>query len=109
MMDEMQIGFIYCRTKPTHEEIKAINEFFINAHIVLGDFNLSHKLSEDKEKIMNMCKPRKKSVLDEITRVTSMNQLDYVLVDRCDNANSCSFSLMWSQDLSKSKYKVYVV
>ena len=82
MKDGMQIGFIYCRTKPTHEEIKAINEFFINAHIVLGDFNLSHRDEEDKSKLQKLVEPSKVSMLEEITRLSSLNQLDYILIDK---------------------------
>ena len=48
--DGLQIGFIYCRTKPTNEEINAIKKLFSKSHIIMGDINLSHKDEEDKSK-----------------------------------------------------------
>ena len=81
LLNDLKIGFIYCRSTPTHQEINAINKAFDECHILTGDFNLSHRIAGDKEKLTNLCQTRRKSVLNEITRSQSNNQLDYVLVD----------------------------
>ena len=54
----------------------------------MGDFNLSHRIEEDKKKIASICKQAKTSMLQEVTRKQSINQLDYVLVDN-NLAQSC--------------------
>ena len=54
----------------------------------MGDFNLSHRIPEDRKKIENICNPRKSSILHEITRKQSINQLDYVLVEK-DLVDKC--------------------
>ena len=77
----LTFGFVYCRSTPTHPEIKAINKYFHECNIIMGDLNLSHRLMQDKEKVKNLCQQSKFSVLKEITRSTSNNQLDYILVD----------------------------
>ena len=74
-------GFVYCRSKPTIAESKALCSHFYDCAVLLGDFNLSHRISDDQEKLSAICKPKKQNVLHEITRISSMNQLDYVLVN----------------------------
>ena len=46
----------------------------------MGDLNLSHRVSKDRLKLEKICGHSKKSILNEITRTVSNNQLDYVLV-----------------------------
>ena len=77
----LNIGFVYCRSSPTHQEIKAINKYFEECNILMGDFNLSHRVIQDQEKVKNLCQQTKFSALNEITRAVSNNQLDYILID----------------------------
>ena len=49
------LGFLYCRSTPTNAEIKAINKYFKECIVLLGDFNLSHRIATDKEKVMDLC------------------------------------------------------
>ena len=81
MKNKQQFGYIYCRTKPTNSEVHAIKNFFQDSTIILGDFNLSHRMEDDQTKVLKLCEPQRYSALHEITRVDSLNQLDYILVD----------------------------
>ena len=47
----------------------------------MGDFNLSHRIAKDQEKVKDLCQTSKVSALNEITRSISNNQLDYILMD----------------------------
>ena len=47
----------------------------------MGDFNLSHRIDNHQKKLDKLCNNVKESVLKEITRSISNNQLDYVLVN----------------------------
>jgi hypothetical protein len=47
----------------------------------MGDFNLSHRSTEDQTKIVKLCQEKKINVLHEITRPMSNNQLEYILID----------------------------
>ena len=81
MKNGLKIGFIYCRSTPTEQEIRAINKSFSECNIIMGDFNLSHRINAEKEKLRSLCQNTKVSLLREITRSQSNNQLDYILVD----------------------------
>ena len=81
MINGLNIGFIYCGSTPTVQEINAINKSFGECHAILGDFNLSHRIKADKQKLKTIGNGSKVSILNEITRSQSNNQLDYVLVD----------------------------
>ena len=81
MKNGLKIGFIYCRSTPTEQEIRAIKKSFSECNIIMGDFNLSHRDHGDKEKLVSLCDNSKISLLKEITRSQSNNQLDYILVD----------------------------
>ena len=48
----------------------------------MGDFNLNHKSDEDQEKLTKICGQNKISALHEITHPSTLNQLDYILVDK---------------------------
>ena len=54
----------------------------------MGDFNLSHRIAEDKKKIDNLCCGKRINSLNEITRSISNNQLDYILIDESLKENS---------------------
>ena len=41
---DMCIGFIYCRSTPTNEDVEFLSNLFADCHILLGDFNLSHRI-----------------------------------------------------------------
>ena len=81
-MNDLKLGFLYCRSTPTHQEIKGINKSFSECHVLAGDFNLSHRIAADKNKLEMLCQETKVSILHEITRSQSNNQLDYILVDK---------------------------
>ena len=81
-MKNLTLGFLYCRSTPTDPEIKAINKYFVECNILMGDINLSHRIKRDREKLENLCNARKVSALKEITRSISNNQLDYILMDK---------------------------
>ena len=76
------LGFIYCRSTPSNSEIEAICKDFEKCNILMGDFNLSHRVSEDQQKILKLCQKKKSNALNEITRSLSNNQLDYILIDK---------------------------
>ena len=77
----IKIGFVYCRSTPTYSEIDSMNVKFKACQVIMGDVNLSHRIEEDQKKIRKLCEKSKVSLLDEITRPQSVNQLDYVLVE----------------------------
>ena len=72
------LGFVYCISTPNNPEITSICKYFNDCDILMGDFNLSHRNLDDQEKIVNLCQGQKTSVLHEITRSISNNQLDYI-------------------------------
>ena len=82
LINKQSLGFIYCRTKPTKQEASAINDHFDKCSAVFGDLNLSHRTHEDRAKISVICGEDKLSILNEITHLSSLNQLDYILVDK---------------------------
>ena len=51
LINGLNFGFIYCRSSPTNSEIKAIWKYFENCNFLMGDFNLSHRIKEDRLKI----------------------------------------------------------
>ena len=76
----MTLGFIYSRSTPTDPEIKSINKHFGECTLLMGDFNLSHRLPKDQLKVKALCQETKVDALNEITRSISNNQLDYILI-----------------------------
>ena len=74
-------GFVYCRSTPNHQEIRAICKHFEETNILMGDFNLSHRIAEDQATIQNLCQGNRTNALKEITRSMSNNQLEYILID----------------------------
>ena len=87
------VGAIYCRRTPTTNDIQKINEVFGDCDILMGDFNLSHRIDNHQKKLKKLCDYGKQSTLKEITRSISNNQLDYVLVktELIDKCYSTSF------------------
>ena len=81
MKSGLSLGFVYSRSTPTNPEIKAICKYFDECNILMGDFNLSHRDKDDQLKVMKLCQGRKINALNEITRVMSNNQLEYILID----------------------------
>ena len=81
MQKDLYVGFLYCRSTPNNEEIKAIKESFEECKLILGDFNLAMNIPKDKKKIEALCGSQKFPVLEETTRVISYNQLDHILAD----------------------------
>ena len=77
----LKLGFVYCRSSPNNQEISAINKYFGECNVLMGDLNLSHRVTKDIEKVRNLCQHSKISALQEITRSISQNQLDYILMD----------------------------
>ena len=51
----LKLGFLYCRSAPTDAEIKAIKKYFDICDSLMGDFNLSHRLRRDQEKLRSLC------------------------------------------------------
>ena len=82
LINDNNVGFVYCRSTPNNPEIRAICKYFNECNILMGDFNLSHRSLEDQKKIMNLCQDKKINALKEITRSISNNQLDYILLDK---------------------------
>ena len=76
------IGFLYCRSTPNDSEIKALKKHFGECDVLMGDLNLSHRVLKDQEKLTQLCDDSKVSVLHEITRSISRNQLDYILINK---------------------------
>ena len=75
-------AFIYCRSSPTYQEIRKIKNLCHDCDFTLGDLNLSHRNTEDRKKINDLCDEDKISFLNEVTRLRSNNQLDYVFVHK---------------------------
>ena len=71
----MCIGFIYCRSTPNNEDVKFFNKVFVDCNVLLGDFNLSHRIESEKKKLHEICGDSRVSILNEITRATSNNNL----------------------------------
>ena len=88
LVNSLTLGFIYCRSTPTHSEIHMIQTHFSQCSIIMGDLNLSHRMRQDKDKVDKLCQHKRTSMLNEITRKQSVNQLDYVLVEN-DLVQSC--------------------
>ena len=82
LINGLNFGFIYCRSTPSSPEIEAIEKSFDECNFVLGDFNLSHRSSDDQVKIQYICGSSKVNALHEITHSISNNQLDYILIDQ---------------------------
>ena len=78
----LTLGFIYCKSTPTVTEAKAIKMVFEDCDSLLGDLNLSHRVKEDVEKLQTICDDSKISILNDITRSISNNQLDYILIKK---------------------------
>ena len=78
----LSLGFIYCRSSPTNEEIEHIKKVYSGCISLMGDFNLSHRISSQSAKLRTICGKSKISILHEITRAMSYNQLDYVMIEK---------------------------
>jgi hypothetical protein len=76
----LSIGFIYCRTTPNNAEIKGIKKCFKECQIVMGDFNLSPRISKDLKKLNVLCGNEMSHSLKEITRRLSNSQPDHILI-----------------------------
>ena len=77
LKSSIHIGFVYCRSAPNDPEIKAINKYFDECRVIMGDFNLSHRISKDQIKVQDLCQNKKVSALNEITRSISNNRLHF--------------------------------
>ena len=44
----LTFGFVYCRSTPNQPEIKAICKAFKECRVLMGDFNLSHRIPTDQ-------------------------------------------------------------
>ena len=69
--------------------------------MLMGDFNWSHRIPEDQEKIKTLCQTTKESVLHEITRSLSENQLDYILLE--NSLKEVSFATSFNNFVSDHK------
>ena len=78
----INIGFIYCRTTPNNQELKAIIKCFKECQVLMGDLNLSPKVSKDLKKLNVLCGNEKSIALRETTRRLSDNQPDHILIDK---------------------------
>ena len=58
----LKLGFLYSRSTPTDPEIKAINTIFAECTLLMGDFNLSHRIQKDKFKLKALCQETKESI-----------------------------------------------
>ena len=96
-----KFGFVYCRSTPSNAEVEAIKKSFCDCSILIGDFNISHRVKSDQEKLSNICGLTKVSILTEITRSVSNNQLDYILVDK--DLVEKSFSTAFNNFISDHK------
>ena len=56
-------------------------KYFDGCTAILGDFNLSHRNEQEKNKLETLCQDKRFSALNEITRTISNNQLDYILIN----------------------------
>ena len=66
--ESLNIGFIYSRSSPIEKEIRQILKRFKKCHILMGDLNLSYKLTTDKKKLHTLCENGMIMILKEITR-----------------------------------------
>lgn len=82
MKNNDKYGFVYCRSKPTYPEIRAMCKYFEDCKILMGDLNLSNRCSDDQEKLLKLCGLKKISFLQEITHSSNINQLDYILINK---------------------------
>ena len=80
--NNVNIGFIYCRTTPNNEELKSLKKTFEECQIIMGDLNLSPRIEVEQKKLNYLCKTNKYLALKEITRRASNNQPDHILVDK---------------------------
>ena len=71
LTDDLNIGFVYCRSTPNEEEIRKLNRCFNECQILMGDLNLSTKIEAEVKKLNNLCKSEKYLALKEITRTGS--------------------------------------
>ena len=103
----LKLGFIYCRSSPLAVEINAIKKQFEDCNIILGDLNLSHRIRSDQDKLNVLCDFKRRSILEEITRSASNNQLDYVLVDEdiAQTSYATSFNNFISDHKSIRKFR----
>ena len=79
--NDINFGFLYSRSTPNKNEINYIQKAFNDCDVIMGDLNLSHKKKEDQQKLDILCGNKKKSILNELTRSISNNQLDYVMAN----------------------------
>ena len=47
LKSDLQFGFVYCKSTPTNQEIKAINKYFDECNGLMGDLNLSQRIKQD--------------------------------------------------------------
>ena len=95
---DLQVGFVYSRSSPTNEEIKSMKKLFNQCQIIMGDLNLSHRLKVDMDKVEQLCDGKRISLLQEITRCQSYNQLDYILIN--NNLADISFATSYKNMIS---------
>ena len=81
VMPSINAGFIYCRTTPSDSEVKKIIKISNDCSALLGDLNLSPRNEFDLKKIKEICQKKKSLALKEVTRCTSNNQVDHILVN----------------------------
>ena len=101
----INVGFLYCRTKPNNKEVQAIVKYFQECHALLGDLNLSIRDVEDLKKLKTLCNKKKEIALVETTRIVSNNQLDHILVDT--KLMKCSFVTSFFNFVSDHKSIVF--
>ena len=99
--EDLILGFVYCRSTPNESEIKAMNKYFGMCNVLMGDFNLSHRIARDQAKIVTLCQSKKVSCLKEITRALSNNQLDYIIMD--EDLSQISFVTSYNNFISDHK------
>ena len=78
---KLSFGFIYCRTTPSTSDLKKIKDVYEDCNPLLGDLNISHRIEQHQAKLEKLCGSSKESILRDITRSISNNQLDYVIID----------------------------
>ena len=47
--NDINIGFVYCRTTPNEDEVKATKKCFNECQVIMGDFNLSPKKETEQK------------------------------------------------------------
>lgn len=75
----LELGFVYCKETPTFDEIEEMKNCFQSCHFFMGDLNLSTKKVEDKGKLDLLCSEDNFLALNEITRLSSSNQIDHII------------------------------